>query len=180
LHWCGQTIGEGRGLEEAVKAAGLLGTAVELHLRGHVSEGIRARLESIAGSHGANARLIFHPVVDHDELISTLDQFDVGLSLERLENPNYSRAATNKLFSYLLGGLAVAATDTMGHREIFDVVPAVGFLYPAGQPAALAEKLRAWINDPNSLRAAKQAAWDSARSRFCWDLEKEKFLSLLN
>lgn len=180
LHWFGQTIGEGRGLEEAVTAINSLGTSVELHLRGRVTESERARLESIAGRHGANAKLIFHPLVNHDELIKTLDQFDVGLSLERPDNPNYSRALTNKLFSYLLAGLAIAATDTMGHREVFSDAPAAGFLYPAGAPQALAEKLRGWIDDRQSLRAAQQVAWDSARVRFCWDIEKEKFLSLVH
>ena len=180
LHWLGQTIGEGRGLEEAIIAITSLGTAVELHLRGRVIESERARLESIARDHGANAKLIFHPLVNHDELIQTLDQFDVGLSLERPDNPNYSRALTNKLFSYLLGGLAIAATDTIGHREVFKDAPGAGFLYPAGAPRALAEKVRGWIDDRKSLCAAQQVAWDSARVRFCWDIEKEKFLSLVN
>lgn len=180
LHWFGQTIGEGRGLEEAVIAIASLGTAIELHLRGRVTESERARLESIASRHVPNAKLIFHPLVNHDELIKTLDQFDVGLSLERPDNPNYSRALTNKLFSYLLGGLAIAATDTIGHREIFNDAPGAGFVYPAGAPEALAEKLRGWIDDRKSLRAAQQVAWDIARARFCWDIEKEKFLSLVN
>jgi glycosyltransferase involved in cell wall biosynthesis len=87
---------------------------------------------------------------------------------------------TNKVFSYLLAGLAIAATDTPGQREILDQAPTAGFLYPAGNPTVLAEKLGNWIDSPSLLLEAKQAAWDVARSKFCWDVEETKFLHLLS
>ena len=85
---------------------------------------------------------------------------------------------TNKLFSYLLAGLAVAASDAPGQQRLMAEVPAAGFLYPAGNAGALAESLRRWLRDRQALRATQQAAWDSARARFCWDREREKFLAL--
>jgi glycosyltransferase involved in cell wall biosynthesis len=108
-----------------------------------------------------------------------MGQYDVGLALERPDHQNYSRTVTNKVFSYLLAGLAVAATDTPGQREVLDQVPTAGFLYPAGNSTVLAEKLGNWINNPALLFTAKQAAWDAARSKFCWDVEETKFLQLL-
>jgi hypothetical protein len=57
-------------------------------------------------------------------------------------------------------------------------IPAAGFLYPAGDAHALAEGLLNWVRDRQSLRAAQQASWEAARSRFCWDREQEKFLAL--
>jgi len=190
LHWFGQTIGEGRGLEEAVEAARDLGDQVELHLRGRVTDAYRSHLESIAtnglsigmrdSQAGRPCHLFFHPLVNHEEVIRSMDQFDVGLSLERPDNPNYSLAATNKMFSYLLAGLAVVATDTPGQQEILGRIPSAGFLYEAGKPESLAKGVRRWCVDRAALRQAQQAAWDAARSQFCWDLEKEKFVSLLN
>src|ERR1051325_80489 len=38
FHWFSQTIGEGRGLEEAIEALSLLNTKPELHLRGRLSQ----------------------------------------------------------------------------------------------------------------------------------------------
>ena len=113
------------------------------------------------------------------DVIRNMEQFDVGLALERPDHGNYSLAATNKLFGYLLSGLAVAATDTPGHREVMEQIPSAGFLYHAGNPAALAAGLGNWIADRERLRAAQQCAWDAARVRFCWDKEKEKLLTLL-
>jgi glycosyltransferase involved in cell wall biosynthesis len=83
---------------------------------------------------------------------------------------------TNKIFSYLLAGLAVAATDTPGQREVLREFPAAGFLYPGGSPQALAAGLRKWLSDRRALRDAQQSAWDAAREKYCWDVEQEKFL----
>ncbi len=177
LHWFGQTIGAGRGLEEAMQAMELIRGSIELHLRGRVSEEYRAHLESIVRK--SRHKVFFHPLVAHDELIKSLEQFDVGLALERPENSGYARTVTNKVFSYLLGGLAIAATDTPGQREVLAEIPDAGFLYHAGQPKLLAEGLQRWLDNRDQLRAAQQAAWDAARARFCWDIEKEKFLKLL-
>jgi glycosyltransferase involved in cell wall biosynthesis len=99
--------------------------------------------------------------------------------LERPHHGNYSLAATNKLLSYVLAGLAVAATDTPGHREVMDQMPSAGFLYDAANPHGLADGLRQWIKNRNALLAAQNAAWKAARSKFCWDIEKEKLLSAL-
>jgi glycosyltransferase involved in cell wall biosynthesis len=173
LHWFSQTIGPGRGIEEAVEAAGLLGPGVELHLRGNPSKGYQETLERMALQH--KAALTLHAQVDHDVLIGAMQGFDVGLALERPEHTNYSLTVTNKIFSYLLAGMAVAATDTPGQREVLKEFPSAGFLYPGGSPSALAEGLRKWLLDRYALREAQQAAWDAAREKYCWDVEQEKF-----
>jgi glycosyltransferase involved in cell wall biosynthesis len=179
VHWFSQTIGAGRGLEEAVEAVGLLDQDVELHLRGRIADGFQTKLEELARQCNAGGKIIVHPTVGHDELIKTMDEFDVGLALERSDNGNYSRTITNKVFSYLLAGLAIAATDTPGQREILAQIPSTGFLYPTGDAQALADRLLKWQRDRDALRAAQQAAWDAARERFCWDVEQEKLLQVL-
>ena len=176
LHWFGQTIGPGRGLEDAVAALAQLPGAFELHLRGTPFAAYRERLEELAGSE--RHRLFFLPPLEHDELIRSMEAFDVGLALERPENANYSRTVTNKLFSYLLAGLAVAASATPGQTQVMSQVHKAGFLYPAGDLAALTSGLLRWLQDRQALRAAQQAAWNAARARFCWDLECEKFLTI--
>jgi len=180
LHWFGQTIGQGRGIEDAIAAVGLLAdTQVELHLRGRLDSEFRSKLEAMGRKHSVPDKLFFHSAIPPMDVIRNMDQFDVGLALERADHGNYALAATNKLFGYLLAGLAVAATDTLGHREVMEEIPAAGFLYDAGNPGALADGLGNWIADRGRLRAAQQCAWDAARERFCWDVEKETFLNIL-
>ncbi len=178
LHWFGQTIGPGRGLEDAIEALAMLPRETELYLRGVPARGFSEWLYARAGRLGVEARIKLLPLVEHDELIRTVSEFDVGLALERNENENASVTVSNKLFGYLLGGLAIAATNTSGQREILDQVPACGFLYPSGDARALAEGLMTWVDDREKLYAAQQAAWDAARSQFCWDLEQRKFLAI--
>jgi glycosyltransferase involved in cell wall biosynthesis len=177
LHWFSQTIGEGRGIEEVIEAATLLDGDVELHLRGVPARGYEAVISSLARRQGVKLKL--HGLVDHDDLIKTMDQFDVGLALERPDHGNYALTVTNKIGSYLLAGLAVVATDTPGQREVLGRIPAAGVLYPAGSPQRLADALRPWLDDRQALAKVQQAAWDAARTRFCWDIEGEAFRRLL-
>lgn len=176
LHWFGQTIGPGRGLEDAVGALARLPREAELHLRGTLSAGYREKLERLAGKD--KDRLFFLPPIEHDELIRSMEAFDVGLALERPDDANYSRTVTNKLFSYLLGGLAVAASDTPGQRQVMAEIRNAGFLYPAGDERTLAGLLLNWVRNRQALRASQQASWDAARARFCWDRECEQFLGI--
>jgi glycosyltransferase involved in cell wall biosynthesis len=175
LYWFGQTIGPGKGIEEAIEAAGLLGEKVELHFRGQVAARFVPTLEELKRRTGVAVH--FHPHAHYEELIAGMEQFDVGLALERPEHGNYSVTVTNKFFSYLLAGLAIAATDTPGPREIMEQVSGAGFVYPAGRAHLLAEGLERWIRDRRALVAAQRAAWTAARQRFCWEVEQEHFLA---
>jgi glycosyltransferase involved in cell wall biosynthesis len=103
-------------------------------------------------------------------------EYDVGLALERPQNRNYSLTITNKVFSYMLAGLAIAATDTPGQREIMDQAPGAGILYGAGNAKSLKIALHAWIKDRAKLREAQKGAWHAARTRFCWEVEQAKFI----
>jgi glycosyltransferase involved in cell wall biosynthesis len=177
MHWFSQTIGPGRGIEEAIEACSILGESVELHLRGNVSAAFEAVLVSLASNN--KVKLIVHSQVDHDDLIRSLDQFDIGLALERPENVGAALTVSNKIGSYLLAGLAIAATDTQGQREIMEQIPAAGFLYPAGKPKLLALGLQKWVKDRTALKRTQQAAWDAARGQFSWDVEQAKWVALL-
>lgn len=178
LTWFGQTIGNDRGIQHAIQALMLLPGNCELHLRGIVAGSFRPELDVLAQHSSVASRLVIHPLANHDDLIEWVGQCDIGLALEQSERENASLTVSNKVFSYLLAGVAVAATDTAGQREILEQIPDVGFLCPSGDSTVLAQRLNVWIQDRSRLRAAQQAAWDEARARFCWDWEAEKFLRL--
>lgn len=177
LHWFGQVIGAGRGIEEAITAAGALGGRAELYLRGTISNAYRTELEALARA--SNAKLVILPQIDHDELVGSLAQYDVGLALERPDSATYAPTVSNKLFCYLLAGLAIAATDTPGQREVLSQTRDAGFMYPAGDTNELARRLNCWLENPQALEAAQGAAWRAARERYCWDIEQRTFLDLI-
>ncbi|MBI1870498.1 MAG: glycosyltransferase [Chlamydiae bacterium] len=179
LYWFGQTLGPGRGLEEAVEAIGHLGNGVELFLQGRVSDSYRLHLAGLARQHRVEKALKFLPLLSQEDLFKKMGEYDVGLALEQPQNLNTSSTVSNKIFGYLLSGLAIAATDTPGQKEILNKIPAAGFLYLAGNVKVLAGKLRFWKENRASLKLAQQSAWDAARKQFCWDREKHKLLDLV-
>ena len=176
LHWFGQTIGSGRGLEQVIQEARQLNERVEFHLRGRVSDAYRSEL--VSRTHGSQLSLVFLPLLPHDELINSLDQFHVGIASEVSENQGYARTVTNKLFSYLLAGVAIAASDTPGQREVMEQTPKSGFLY--SDIDQLASGLRTLAGNREELRTAQIESWSVARKRFCWDVEQGKLLTVLN
>lgn len=179
LHWFGQTIGVNRGVEEIIDAMGRVGRPLELHLRGNISDAFREMLLERGRSLGVGSMLRFHPPEDHDQVIRKMAPYDVGLAVERPGHRNAAMTVSNKLFSYMLAGLAVLASDTAGQREIMAATPEAGELYTAGDIEGLASILRHWADDPAAVRATQTAAWKLARTRYCWDLEKEKLLARL-
>jgi glycosyltransferase involved in cell wall biosynthesis len=179
LYWVGQTIGLDRGLQDAFEACAGLAGQVEIHLRGQISTAHKRALLVAGERFGVAAGLYFHPRIHPDELIRSMADYDVGLALETPENRNYNLTVTNKLFSYMLAGLAIAATDTPGQREIMSQAPGAGILYPASDARALRTHLNLWLNDGLWMTRAKQIAWEAARTRFCWDIEQKTFLQIL-
>jgi glycosyltransferase involved in cell wall biosynthesis len=179
LHWVSQTIGPDRGLQDVIEACAGLADQVEIHLRGGVSQHQKTELTLLAERRGVAECMKFHAIIDHDELIRSMAEYDVGLALERPQHRNHRLTAANKVFSYMLAGLAIAATETPGQREVLSKAPGAGFLYLAGEAKTLRTALEIWIKDREKLRQAQEAAWDVARARFCWEIEQAGLVQLL-
>ncbi len=179
LYWFSQRIGPDRGLADAIHAAGLLprGSAV-LHLRGQCDDAGKNYLRVLGEKHGVPTEaVVFHPSVPSDQLITLAAEYDVGLALEEPVSENriicMRDLCTNKVFTYLLAGLAVAATSEADTREVFE---GAGFVYPHGQPEILAAKLRHWLDHPSALEAAKEKSWQLGGTRYNWEREQKHLL----
>jgi glycosyltransferase involved in cell wall biosynthesis len=179
--WFSQTIGHGRGLEDVIRALGMLaGQNTELHLLGQWSAGYKQTLDTIATSVGLSpAKIHSHAPIRPDEVILWAAMYDVGVAAEQPGSTNREICLTNKLFAYLLAGNAVMATATQAQREFMDCNPGAGFCYRPGDAIELAAKLRVWCDDRRALTAARRRAWDYGTARFNWDLEKSKFLTVI-
>ncbi len=174
--WYSQTIGPGRGLEDLVSALPSLQRDVEIHLRGRVApeteHWLRSRLPE-----GWQQRLFFHPLVPNDELLSRVVEHDIGFAGETLHCRSRDLTVTNKILHYLLGGLAVVASDTAGQREVAAEAPDAVSFYESGHPHALAHALASLLNSPERLLRAKAAALEAAERTFCWDKQEPVLLA---
>jgi glycosyltransferase involved in cell wall biosynthesis len=182
LYWFSQTIGPGRGLEDVIRAIGKLRHyRVELHLRGNVRPEYWKHLRGLAMTEGVapDALFLLGPCAP-DELIREAAEFDVGLALEHPTSVNKDLCLSNKLFSYILAGNAIAATATAAQRDILEVIGGAGFLYAPGDVDALVRGLRMWIQDRAMLLRARQESWFWGTQRFKWEIEKGKFLRVID
>jgi glycosyltransferase involved in cell wall biosynthesis len=168
IHWFSQTVGPGRGLEDLFAALSLVSLDCEIHLRGGLNEGGRRWLNQITPA-AWSKRVFVHALVHNEELLSRIVEHDVGFAGEPNSPRNRDMAVTNKIMYYLLGGLAVVASETTGQREVADLAPGAVILYPSGDSAALATSLTALLGNSEQLLAAKSAALRAAKETFCWE-----------
>ncbi len=175
LHWFSQQVGPGRGLEDVVRAAGLLGRPLVLTLLGGQDDrGYVAALRALAASAAPALRLELPGTRPPDEMVSACRGADVGLALETGQTPNRQLCLTNKVFTYLLAGLAVAVTDTPGQRELAADLGEGAVLYRPGDAAALAAGLKRWADDRPALLRAQRACWEAACRRWYWEHPLER------
>lgn len=174
LYWFSQTIGSNRGLEDAVRAAGLCGTELELHLRGNPVPGYLDSLEHLRLGVAPRLRMHHHAPVDPDAMVDSCRGYDIGLSLEEGHVLSRALCLTNKAFTYMLAGLAVALSDTPGQTPLARDIGDAACVYRPGDARALAAGLSAWANDPQRLLAARQASWAAATRRWHWEHPLER------
>jgi glycosyltransferase involved in cell wall biosynthesis len=175
IHWYSQTLGPGRGIEDLVGAMPLLKCDAEFHVRGRTAPGMEDWIGSRIPER-LRQRVFFHPLVPNAELLSRIAEHDIGFAGEMQYCRSRDLTVTNKILHYLLGGLAVVASDTAGQREVADQAPDAVALYRSGSPQALAQALDLLIGAPDRLARAKAAALRAAEATFCWERQQPALL----
>lgn len=175
LYWFSQTIGPDRGLEDALRALRHLPDDVVLSLRGGWSPGYEETFRGQARRLGVADRVRHLDLMPPDELIPRTAQHDVGLALEQPVSRNRKICVTNKLFTYLLAGVPFVATRTPGQQPVIEDLPRAAQGYDPGESEALGESLRVLLRSDR----APAAALEAARKRYSWDVEKERFLEVV-
>jgi glycosyltransferase involved in cell wall biosynthesis len=177
LFWFSQVIGVNRGIEDAVKALHYLKDSnFELHLLGyHISQSITFIEDLNKGA----ARIFYHQPVMPDKLAGFASQFDIGLAMEPGFSRNNDFALSNKLFTYMQGGLAIVASDTTAQSALLEQFPAIGATYKKGDAQSLAVVLSAYKKNRDKLQKSRVASWLLAKDNLNWKNESKKFLTLV-
>lgn len=136
--------GPGRSLQDLPEVPG-----VEMHAR-------------VLGESSAPAHVELHDPVAPSELIAELVLFDVGLVIDRPETENARLALPNKLFEYMMAGLAVAVPDAPAMAELVRR-EGIGVVYP---PGGLAEALAGLARDRPTLEGMRRRARAAAVERY--------------
>jgi glycosyltransferase involved in cell wall biosynthesis len=121
--------------------------------------------------------LFFHSLVPHRELLSRIAEHDIGLATEENTPPSRDLTITNKILQYLLGGIAVIASETNGQKEVAAGAPGAVFLFKNRDRHSLSDLLNSLLRDKNKLNEARILALNAAQDIFCWEKQEPKLLS---
>ena len=102
------------------------------------------------------------PPVAPDALVAALAPYDIGLVIDRLDTDNTRLALPNKLFEYLMAGLALAVPRAPAMAELVEA-HGIGVVYEPGRLGAALQQLAA---DREALDEMRRRARELAVSRF--------------
>jgi glycosyltransferase involved in cell wall biosynthesis len=180
LYWFSQTIGPHRGLEDVIRAMGMVVEPVELHLRGTWADGYEATVRELVTQCGVGSdRVVAYGPASPAEMVRLASRFDIGLALEPGGTANSAICVSNKFYTYLMAGLAVIASRTPGQQWAIEQVPAAGWTYHPGSAIELAALLRACAVDRSRVQTARLAARAAADTQFCWEVQQRSFLDTI-
>lgn len=178
LIWFSQTIGLKRGLQNVLRSFdSLQDVSIELTLIGQSSQKVINELTKL-NLHDLH-KITFIDPVSQETLLQYAAKHHIGIASETGFSKNNEIALSNKLFTYLLAGNAIAASNTVAQSLFMHEYPEVGFVYEADQSELLAKQLRYWHENRDKLEATRLASWTIANQELNWENESKKFVSLI-
>jgi glycogen(starch) synthase len=164
-----------RGLEELIDSIPRWRFDGEIIIRGYGSAAYIAGLRDRAAALGAADRLVIAPAVSPAELVEQAADADIGYLALPPTTEQYEFALPNKLFEYMMAGLAVLATPRLEMRRIVEATGS-GVLADL-TPEKLADALNGiGVEQLDQMREAGRAA---AR-RLNWDEEQKSLVALVD
>jgi glycosyltransferase involved in cell wall biosynthesis len=150
-----------------------------VHLRGQCRSDYRTRLGRLFPNENGHT-LHIHDLVSPDDLLARIAEHDVGLALEQYKPDSRNLTVTNKILHYLLGGLAVVATDTAGQKEVAGQAGDAVRLCSADAPDEMARQLRVLVQSGHQLETAQKHALQAAQKEFSWEQQAPRLLESID
>lgn len=173
VHYHGVIV-PGRGLETLIDSVRSWRPQFRLRIQGPSSPDYLRELVARAEKNGVADRIVFAPPAPADQLVASAAEADIGIHVLPGFSHQNSYALPNKLFEYVMAGLAVIVTDLPEMRRIV-IDKRVGVLVEEEGPAAIAEAVNAMGHA--EIERYRRASLASARD-LCWEREKYRFLSV--
>jgi glycosyltransferase involved in cell wall biosynthesis len=161
------------GLEDLIDAAaGVEDLTLVLRGPGSLRGVLQQRIDDL---HARNIHIL--PPVPMAEVVPALAGYDVGVVSYLPVSKHFLFAAPNKLFEYMMAGLAVVSSDLPVLRDVVSTANC-GLLYPAGNVQSLADALHRLVEDRALLAAYKENARRAAVERYNAGIEEGRLLDL--
>jgi glycosyltransferase involved in cell wall biosynthesis len=153
-------LGPGRDLDDLLAAAEADGVELSLRIPLADPEGLR---ESVA-ARGLNGRVRVLEPVPPDGVLDALSEFEVGVLFDRPQSRNSELSLPNKLFEYLMAGLAIVAPRLESLGPLLEE-ERIGLTFEPGRPDDLARTLERLAGDRGLLTELRRRARELALTR---------------
>lgn len=183
LFWFSQTIGTNRGIQDIIKALSLIDfKQYELHLLGALPKSVKQQFDTLIDSlfRETLPTIIFHDCIPEEQLLREVSNYDLGFAIEPGFSLNNKIALSNKIFSYINGGIAIIYSNTPGQKEFYEKFPASGSIYDPGDFKKLAELLKYYHNHKDVLLKQKLHNYKLGQHKLNWEVEGDKFLTVIS
>lgn len=177
IFWFSQTVGPNRGIELLVDAIDKLPDCnISLHLMGDVPASFREQLLSGLAVPG---KVHFIPPVPPDDIFSISARYDIGFSAEVPLCDNRDYCLTNKLFTYILAGNCILASNTAAQKLFFSQYPGLGLIYRYDDVNSLMAQLKKLYDDRALLSACRRNALQFGGLELNWESESKLFTDIV-
>lgn len=177
LFWFSQYIGKERGLEDIIRAIGLVKEKrIKLTLLGNITPELKTYFNNMWSESNLNMdQLVYLDPVPENELVGIGQQHHIGIASEVLIQENRNYCLTNKIFIYLLSKNAIIFSNTKAQSEFLNQHPGIGFLYNQGDIQQVATYLRVYSKDISELERQQNNS-DQLGQLLNWENESAKLL----
>lgn len=162
-----------RGLEAFVESGRFVKNAL-LVLRGYGE--LEENLRKIAENPEISPNVYFAEPVLMKDLVEAASEADIGIISYLPTCLNNELCSPNKIFEYMMAGLAVIASDLPVLRQIISEGDAGGVFKP-GDPRDIARVINELTADDEKLSGCKKNSLKLAR-KYCWENEGKKLMEV--
>lgn len=180
IYWFGQTIGRHSCAEQVLKSMPLLCQPVKLVLRGNPDREYVSRLLELATKLNLENNLEILPLASPTKMVKLASEHDIVLATQPGDELFHQMAIGNKLFTGMIAGLALALTDTIAYRYLWNRFPKCGFIFPDEDEYTLAQQLNHILYNPTILQSMKNCSWNISEVYFNWEVESKKLLNTIS
>ncbi len=163
-----------RGLEQLIEAVPLLTRGIVV-IRGYGD--YEPQLRALVAAKGLDSRVQFAPPVRMVDLVREAVHADIGIAPFIPVCLNTQFCLPNKLFEYMMAGLAIAGSDLPEMRKVI-LGHEIGAVFDPLQPRAIADAINGILADEGRLRQMKANAKQVAASIYNWQAEERTFLKV--
>ena len=182
LFWFSQFVGLRRGIETVIEAMSLMPkNSVSLSLLGNCSQEIKEYFITVIDKNKLHRNQVcFIEPINENEIPLLASQHHIGLACEDDFLFNREICLTNKIFMYLLAGIAIVYTDTKAQKMFHQENPSVGAVFKRGQSIELSGILKKYLLCPEILFEQQIESAKLALEKYNWEKESLQLIDLVN